>query len=132
MEPKNIQCGDDSCIHEFDRKMSIFSIGLAQDLMAEILIGNVRVRKTRSGHENYTDERHHGISADMLARKWSIGLEKEKHTLKYTTQDNVRPALKQLTWQQRTYFLSQRLRQLNFRLYTEKLFSKDKSIFGNT
>ena len=41
-------------------------------------------------------------------------------------------SLKPLKWQYRTYFLLQRLRPLNCRFYTDRLFAKEKSIIGNT
>ena len=96
------------------------------------LISNVVFSRTRSEYATYTNKRHHGISADMLEIKLSIGIDKANRTLRYTTQDNVISALKPLTCQYRTYFLLQRLHQLNFRFYTNVLFAKDKSIVGNT
>ena len=109
-----------------------FSIGLAQDLMVDILIRNARVRIKRSGYATYTDTRHHGISADMLARKWGIGLDKEKRTLQSTTQYHAILYLKPLTRRHRTDLLPQRLSGLNFGFYTDTIFAKDKSIVWNT
>ena len=83
--PPTIQCIDDSVIHEFDRAMEKFSIGLYQDLMVDILIIKVRFKRTRSVFATYTDKQHHGISAYLLTRKWGIGLDKEKQTLQFTT-----------------------------------------------
>ena len=100
--------------------------------MAERLIGKVRVKITRSGFTTYIDMQHHGISADLLAIKWEIGLDKAKKSLQSTTQDHVKLALKPLTRRYRTYFLLQRLHQLNCRFYTDMQFSKDKSIVGST
>ena len=57
--------------------------------MLDRLIIKVRVKRTRSGLASYTDKRHHGISADILARKWGIGLDKSKQNLQLTTKDNV-------------------------------------------
>ena len=57
------------------------SIGMAQDLMVDRLISKVRVNRTRSGFTTYTDKQHHGISANLLARKWGIGIDKAKRTL---------------------------------------------------
>ena len=74
--------------------------------MADILISKVRVKRTRSGFAPYTDKQHHGISADILTRKWGIGIDKSKRTLQSATQDNVRSALKPLKRRYRTYFLS--------------------------
>ena len=66
----------------------------------------VRVKRTRGGLATYTDNRHHGISDDSLARKWGIGLDKAKRNLRSTTRDNVRSALKPLTQRYRTDFIS--------------------------
>ena len=130
--PPMIHCRYDSVIHEFDRAMKNVSIGLDRDLMVDILMRKVRVNRTRNGFSTYTDKRHHGISADILARKLWIGLDKSNLTLKSTTQDHMRSALKPLTRRYRTYFLSQRLRQLNCRFCVDTLFAKGKSIAGNT
>ena len=56
-------------------------MGMTQYLMVDGLILKVRVKITRSGFPNYTDKRHYGISADVLARKWGIGIDKAKRTL---------------------------------------------------
>ena len=65
--------------------MENVSIGIDQDLMMDRLINKARVKRTRSGFTAYTDKRHHGISADILARKWGIGINKAKQTLQFTT-----------------------------------------------
>ena len=100
--------------------------------MVDRLISKVRVNRTRSGFATYIDKLHHGISADLLERKWGIGIDKAKRTLQSTTQDNVISSLKTLIWWYRTYLLSQRLRLINFIFYTDTIFAKDKSIVGNT
>ena len=64
--------------------------------MVDILISNVRVRRTRSGYATYTDKQHRRISDDALERKWGIGIDKAKITIQSTTQDNVRSALNPL------------------------------------
>ena len=46
--------------------MEHFPIEIAQDLMVDILISNVRNRRKRSGYSTYKDDQHHGISVDML------------------------------------------------------------------
>ena len=53
--------------------------------MVGILLVNVRVRRTKSIYATYTDKQHHNISANILARKWGVGLDKVKRTLQYTT-----------------------------------------------
>ena len=54
--PPTIQCRDDSVIHDFDRAMEIFSIGMVQDLMMGRLISKVKVKRARSGFTTYTDK----------------------------------------------------------------------------
>ena len=68
----------------------------------------------------------------MFARKWGIGVDKAKRTFKDRTQNNVISTLKPLKQGHRTDFMSQRRHRNNYRFYTDTLFSKDKSIFGNT
>ena len=97
-----------------------------------ILIMKVTVKRKRNGFTTFTDKQQHGISADLLARKWGIVIDKAKQTLQSTTQDNVRSALKQLTRRYRKRLLSQRLRILNCRFYTDTLFENKKSTVGNT
>ena len=65
-------------------------IGLDQDLMVDRLISNVRVKRSRGVLPTYTYKGYHGISTDISARKWVIGLDKSKWTLQYKTKDNVR------------------------------------------
>ena len=60
--------------------MENVSIGMDQDLMVNRLISKVRVKITRSGFATYTDKQHYGISADLLAKKWGIGIDKAKRT----------------------------------------------------
>ena len=52
--------------------MEFFPIGLDQELMVDRLISKVRVKRTRSGFATYTDKRHHGISADLLAKNGGL------------------------------------------------------------
>ena len=112
--------------------MAIFSIGLAQDLMVDRLIIKVRVKISRSGFATYICKRHRGISTNLLAKKWGIRIDKAKRTLQSTNHDNLISDLKPLTRRYRTDFLSQRLRWLNWRFYTDTLFEEDKSLVGNT
>ena len=130
--PPTIQWRDESEIHKFDITVANISIGLDQALLVDRLIINIRVMRTRRGYVTYTDKPHHGISADILARIWGIGLDKAKRTLQSTTQDNVRSALKPLARWYITDLLSQRLHWLNFRFYKDIILEKDKSIVGNT
>ena len=79
-----------------------------------------------------TSKRHHGVDAELLSLKWGIGLEKAKNTIRHTTQLNVRSALLPLTRRYRTDLLSQRLKRLTTRFYTDTMFSKiGTSLRGN-
>jgi len=97
-------CDVYECLHEFD-------FGSPTQIMAQIR----------------TSERHHGVDASLISLKWGIGLEKAKATLRNTTQLNIRSALLPLTRRYRTDLLSQRLRRLNTRFYTDTL-SKDRHL----
>ena len=99
--------------------------------MVERLIIKVRINKTISGFATYTYKQHHGIRADILARKLGIVIYNTNSTLQSTAHNNLRSDLKPLIWRYRRYFLSQRLRQLGFRFYTNTLFAKDKCKVGN-
>ena len=100
-------------------------------MTVDILTSKVRVKRKIIGFATYTNKRHHGISADLLARKCGIGIYKTKRTLQSTTQDHVISALKPLTGRYRTDLLLQRLCQLNCISYRYTLFSKDKYTVGN-
>ena len=62
------------------------------------LISNVRFRITIIVYTTYINKQRHGIIAGVFYSKWGIVLEKSKRTLQSTTQDNVRSAMKPLTW----------------------------------
>ena len=114
---------DDKMVHEFDRALA--NEGISQGLLDERLMSSCNVNAT------FTSERHHGTDPSLLAKKWGIGLQKAKDTLKCTTQLNIRSAILPLTRRYRTDLLSQRLRRLSCRFYTDTAFAKFKSIIGN-
>ena len=88
---------DDMSIHDFDRTMVNASIGLAEYLMVDSLIGNIRVSVDKKGYATITNGRHHSVTSELLVKKWGIGLKKSKETLKATTWDCIRSALLPLT-----------------------------------
>ena len=61
--------------------MENVSIGLDQYLIVDILIGNVRARRTRRRNYTYTVIFHHGLSVKLLANTCGIDLDKANHTL---------------------------------------------------
>ena len=50
---------DDMAIHDFDIVMVNVSIRLAQDIMVDRIIGNIRVSMTKKGYATITNERQH-------------------------------------------------------------------------
>ena len=55
-----------------------FSIGLAQDIMVNRLIGSIRVSMTKKVYETITNESHYSVKTKLLTRKWVIALENSK------------------------------------------------------
>ena len=53
---------DGMFIHYFNRAIVNVSIGLAQDLMVYMLIGNIRVSLNKERYEKITNERHHSVT----------------------------------------------------------------------
>ena len=106
--------------HEFDRALACS--GLAPNQMCDRMVSDV-----------ISNKRHHGTDANLLSRKWEIGLRKAKDTIAKTTQLNIRSALLPLTRRYRTDLLPQRLKRLSTRFYTDTAYSKiGDSIQGNT
>ena len=93
-------------IHEFYRAMVNVSIGLAQDLMVDRLLGNTRVSMTKKGYRKITKERNHLVTLELLASKWGIALEKSKYAFTGTTQDCIRSALLPITRRYRNDLIS--------------------------
>ena len=65
---------DDMVIHDFDRAVVNFSIVLSQDFMVDSLIGNIRASMAKKVYATITNERHHLVTPELLARKWGEGL----------------------------------------------------------
>ncbi|GFH56846.1 hypothetical protein CTEN210_13322 [Chaetoceros tenuissimus] len=75
--------------HEFDRALA--RSGLGPDQLSDRMVADVTSNK-----------RHHGTDANLLSRKWGIGLKKARDTIAKTTQFNIRSALLPLTRRYRT------------------------------
>jgi len=76
--------------------------------------------------------RHHAVSAELLSRKWGIGLDTAKRMLEVTTQRGIQSAVHPLSRRYRTDILQTRLRRLNTTFYTDMMFSTVKSLKGNS
>ena len=79
-----------------------------------------------------SSERHAKLTPEGLAKKWQIGLETAKRTIEVTTQKGIRTALHPLHRRYRVDHLHLNRRRLNGEWYTDTLFSKVKSLQGNT
>ncbi len=79
-----------------------------------------------------TDTRHHQITPELIAKKWGIGVDKARQTLKATTQHAIRSAALPLKRRYKTDIMSRKLRRLSSKFYTDTFFSKGASINGNT
>lgn len=116
--------------------------------MLDRMVAKIRVQKqgtepTETDHdagycaistvqEVISNERHSKISAEELVRKWNIGIESARATLKATTQHGVRHAIHPLSRRYRTDILQSRLRRFNCTMFTDTLFGSVKSLQGYT
>ena len=55
--PTNIHCIYQLRLHEFDRSMEKFPIGIDLESMVDRLISNIRVRRPRIGYATYVDKK---------------------------------------------------------------------------
>ena len=79
-----------------------------------------------------SNERHSKATPEELARKWNIGLQTAKDTMRVTTQRGIRTAIHPMTRRVRVDHLNLHRRRLRGMWYTDTLLSKVKSILGNT
>jgi hypothetical protein len=79
-----------------------------------------------------TNERHSKVTPEELSRKWSIGLQTAKDTLRVTTQKGIRTAIHPMTRRVRVDHLHLHRPRLRGTWYTDTLLSKVKSKLGNT
>ena len=78
-----------------------------------------------------TKEKASTLTAEVLAKRWHIGIEAAKRTLRQTTQNGVRDVLvpSERKIRKKTNFL--RFPTLRGRFYTDTMFSKDASTRGH-
>ena len=86
-------------------------------------------RKVRS---IITNERHSKATPEELARKWNIGIQTAKDTLRVTTQRGIRTAIHPMTRRVRVDHLNLHRQRLRGVWYADTLLSKVKSKLGNT
>jgi hypothetical protein len=80
-----------------------------------------------------TSPKEHNTTAEQLGRKWNVGLDIAKKTLKCTTQKGVRQTLYPIEWHFCTKQAQLRYRQLSGqhgRFYTDAFFSSHSTLSG--
>ena len=83
-----------------------------------------RVRKVET-------DRHSAVTPELLSRKWKIGLDTARATLRVTTQRGIRTAVAPITRRYRVDNLALHRNRLQGNFYTDTLFSKTLSLSGN-
>jgi hypothetical protein len=78
-----------------------------------------------------SSQRHSSTTAEEISRKWKIGLQTAQQTLKCTTQNYARHALRPLTKRYKTRIPNLHHQRLRTRIYTDTLFSRIASLHGN-
>ena len=116
---------DDEKVNDFERAMLQVYTSYSQDLLVDKLMSKVNISAT------YSKTRHHSTDPDILARKWGIGMNREKQTLNCTTQHNVISTIIPLSRRYRNYIMSHILKRLSTRFYTDTDFAEYKSVLGN-
>jgi hypothetical protein len=76
--------------------------------------------------------RHTAISAEEISRKFGVGLEIARQTLKATTQYGSRHAVHPLSRRDRTDILQSKRKWLNDTFQADTMFSGIRSLWGNT
>ena len=117
---------NDTNMSDFELAMSQVSDELNPTVLQQSLISSVKIGAT------YSHSRHHGTDPFLIAKKWGIGVQRAKDTLKCTTQLNIRSAVLPLTRRYRTDLLSQQLKRLRTRFYTDTAYAKFTSLQGHT
>jgi hypothetical protein len=86
----------------------------------------------RRVHGVITNDRHSKVTPEELSRKWNIGLQTVRDTLKVTTQKGIRTAIHPMSRRVRVDHLHLHRQRLRGTWYTDMLLSKVKSKLGNT
>ena len=99
------------------------------------MIGSVTVATThREPNVSFigSKDRHSQVTAEIVAKRFRCGIETAQKTLKSTTQRGVRQALHPLNRRYRVDHLNLNRKRLHDTFYMDTLFSKVKSLGGNT
>ena len=100
------------------------SVALTPEGITRELASRPRVKQVESS-------RHGSATAESLSRKWRIGLDSARNTLRVTTQQGIRTAISPITRRYRVDNLALHRNRLHTRFHTDTLFSKTTSLSGN-
>ena len=142
---ETIHCDPDEPQCEFnDPESDKLLVGISSSLTLETMLPRIlsSVRVATYLPENQgTDSRkvsaigsktrHSIVSPEELSRKWRVGINTARETLKATTQRGIRTAVHPLTRRYRTDHFSLRYRRLNTQFYSDTVFATTKSLKGN-
>jgi hypothetical protein len=132
---------------EYDILMSSHSAAYSERILIQCLILSIQVASCHEEDEDLEDKtdvpqqtvasvdiwmRHTAVSAEEISRKFGVGLETARKTLKATTQCGIRHAVHPLSRRYRTDILQLKQKRLNDTFYTDTMFSGIKSLQGNT
>jgi Reverse transcriptase (RNA-dependent DNA polymerase) len=121
-------------IGETDLTLSQISDAYDAPSFTDRLIASVNLTREnqRTVSSFASTSRHSTVSPEELARKWGIGLETAKHTLRVTTQHGIRTAIHPMTRRLRVDHLHLHRHRLKGTWFADTLLSKVKSKLGNT
>jgi hypothetical protein len=141
-----IQCNPNEPQSEFDEsETDRLLVGISSSLTLESvlprILSSIRVAiylpdnpqgaDTRAVSLLGSKTRHLVVTAEELSRKWRVGINTARQTLKATTQRGIRTAVHPLTRRYRTDHFSLRYRRLNAQFYSDTVFATTKSLKGN-
>jgi hypothetical protein len=127
----DIELGKISCVYD-SRKFCeclISTVNIATTYRDDIDQWNEQRNNVSSVISN---ERHSKVSPEEIARKWNVGLQTAKDTMKATTQRGIRTAVHPMTRRVRVDHLHLHRQRLRGTWYTDTLLSRVKSKLGNT
>lgn len=108
--------------------LSAVSSTLVEDEFLRNLEATVKVTLASTA----TGKRSNEITAEVLAKRWGVGLDTARNTLKVTTQKGIRSFTHPLHRRYRTKQQQLRYNTLNTKFYSDTFFATTASIHGNT
>jgi hypothetical protein len=127
--------------HESDIVLASVSSTLTMETMLPRILSSIRVATYLPQNPQEDDDRkisavgsktrHSDVTPEELSRKWRVGIDTARQTLKVTTQLGVRTAVHPLTRRYRTDHFTLRYKRLNETFYSDTMFATTKSLKGN-